>query len=250
MTEQKQKVALVTGGLGGIGTAICRHLQRAGMVVATTYIHNGTRLAQWQQRQKDDGYEKVTAYLCNISKWDDCTALKEKIEQDFGGVDVLVNNAGITRDGVFVKMSPAMWDEVIVTNLSGVFYVSKQFVGGMAERGFGRVINISSVNAQKGQFGQVNYSAAKAGLHGFTKALAQEVIKKGVTVNTLSPGYIATDMVNNIAEEVRDKIRAQIPLGRFGTPDEIARIVAFLAADDAGFITGANISANGGQHMF
>ena len=250
MTEKKQKVALVTGGLGGIGTAICRHLQRSGFTVAATYVHNGERLIKWQQRQKDDGYEEVAAYLCNISNWDDCVALKERLEKDLGGVDVLVNNAGITRDGRFVKMTPQMWDEVITTNLSSVFYVSRQFVGDMVARGFGRVINISSVNAQKGQFGQVNYSAAKAGMHGLTKALAQEVVKKGVTVNTISPGYIATDMVNNIAEEVRDKIRAQIPLGRFGTPDEIARVVGFLAADDAGFITGANIAANGGQHMF
>ena len=147
-------------------------------------------------------------------------------------------------------MTPQMWDEVINTNLSGVFYVSKQFVDGMAERGFGRVINISSINAQKGQFGQVNYSAAKAGMHGFTKALAQEVVKKGVTVNTVSPGYIATEMVKKIAPEVLDKIRAQIPVGRFGEPEEIAGVVSFLAADSAGFITGANISANGGQHMF
>ena len=245
-----QKTALITGGLGGIGTAICQGMQRAGYRVATTYIHNGERLERWQQRQKEEGYDKFHPYLCNVSNWDDCVALKDKIKNDLGDVDVLVNNAGITRDGLCRKMTPEMWDEVITTNLSSVFYMSRQFVEDMSTRGFGRIINISSVNAQKGQFGQVNYSAAKAGIHGFTKALAQEVVTKGVTVNTVSPGYIGTDMVMAVAEEVREKIRAQIPVGRFGTPEEIAHIVAFLAAEESGFITGSNISANGGQHMF
>lgn len=245
-----QRTALVTGGLGGIGTAICRHLKDAGCEVATTYVHNGQRLENWMAAQKADGYDGFRAYLCDVSKWEECVALREEVESDFGGVDIVVNNAGITRDATFRKMTPEMWDAVITTNLSSVFYVSRQFVEGMTERGFGRVINISSVNAQKGQFGQVNYSAAKAGMHGFAKALAQEVVRKGVTVNTISPGYIGTEMVMSVAEEVREKIRAQIPVGRFGTPDEIARIVAFLASEDAGFITGANISANGGQHMF
>lgn len=244
------RTALVTGGLGGIGTAICRRLRREGYAVATTFVHNGPRLEKWLADRKAEGCEGFSAYSCDISRWDECVSLGEKVERDLGGVDILVNNAGITRDGLFRKMTPQMWDEVIAANLSGVFYVSRQFVEGMTKRGFGRVINISSVNAQKGQFGQVNYSAAKAGMHGFAKALAQEVVKKGVTVNTISPGYIGTEMVMAVAEEVREKIRAQIPLGRFGEPDEVARIVSFLASEDAGFITGANIAANGGQHMF
>ena len=244
------KTALVTGGLGGIGTAICCRLREAGYTVATTYVHNGERLEKWLAKQKEAGYEGFRPYLCDIGKWENCVKLREKIEKDLGGVDILVNNAGITRDAVFRKMTPEMWDEVITTNLSGAFYITRQFAEGMTTRGFGRIINISSVNGQKGQFGQVNYSAAKAGLHGMTKALAQETVKKGVTVNTISPGYIGTEMVMAVAEEVREKIIAQIPAGRFGTPDEIARIVVFLAAEEAGFITGANISANGGQHMF
>ena len=245
-----KRIALVTGGLGGIGTTICRRLQKDGCEVATTYVHNGERLASWRERQKSDGYGDFHAFACDVSRWEECAALKDKVEAELGGVDVLVNNAGVTRDGLFRKMTPQMWDEVIATNLSSVFYVSRQFVGGMAERGFGRVINISSINAQKGQFGQVNYAAAKAGMHGFAKSLAQEVVRKGVTVNTISPGYVATKMVMDIAEDVREKIRAQIPAGRFGKPEEIAAVAAFLASDEAAFITGANIAANGGQHMF
>ena len=248
MTTQKR--ALVTGGLGGIGTAICRQLQTAGYRVAATYTHNGERLEDWRAAQKADGYGDFGAYYCDVSQWEDCVKLKEAIDADWGGIDILINNAGITRDATFRKMTPTMWDEVIRVNLSGVFYVSRQFVEDMTGRGFGRVINISSINAQKGQFGQVNYSAAKAGMHGFTKALAQEVVRKGVTVNTISPGYIATDMINKMDESVREKIRQQIPLGRFGTPQEIAQLVCFLAGEDAGFITGANFAANGGQHMF
>ena len=245
-----KRTALVTGGLGGIGTAICRRLHREGYAVATTYVHNGARLDKWLGARKAEGCEGFRAYSCDVSRWDECVALGEKITRDMGGADILVNNAGITRDSLFRKMTPQMWDEVVAANLSGVFYVSRQFVEGMTKRGFGRVINISSVNGQKGQFGQVNYSAAKAGMHGFTKALAQEVVKKGVTVNTISPGYIGTEMVLAIPEETREKICAQIPVGRFGDPDEIARLVAFLAAEESGFITGANFAANGGQHMF
>ena len=244
-------IALVTGGLGGIGTSICRRLISNGYTVATTYTHNSKRLEDWLNDQKKAGYDGFHPYRCDITKWDDCVETKQKMEADgIGEVSILVNNAGITRDARFSKMTQQMWDDVINTNLSGMFYISKQFVDGMSERGFGRVVNISSINAQKGQFGQTNYSAAKAGMHGFTKALAQEVVKKGVTVNTISPGYIATEMVKKIDPEVQDKIRAQIPVGRFGTPEEIANIVSFLSAESAGFITGANISANGGQHMF
>lgn len=245
-----KKTVLVTGGLGGIGTAVCRRMHAAGYTVAATYVHNGERLEQWLGEQKQAGFEGFRPYLCDISKWENCVKLRENIEADLGGVDILVNNAGITRDAVFRKMTPEMWDDVIATNLSGAFYITRQFAEGMTARGFGRIINISSVNGQKGQFGQTNYSAAKAGLHGFTKALAQETAKKGVTVNTVSPGYIGTKMVMAVAEEVRAKIVAQIPAGRLGTPDEIARVVEFLAADESAFITGADISANGGQHMF
>ncbi|MGI9296938.1 MAG: acetoacetyl-CoA reductase [Gammaproteobacteria bacterium] len=245
-----KRTALVTGGLGGIGTAICRRLHREGYAVATTYVHNGARLDKWLAARRAEGCDGFHPYSCDVSRWDECVALGEKVERDLGGADILVNNAGITRDATFRKMTPQMWDEVIATNLNSVFYVGRQFVEGMMKRGFGRIINISSVNAQKGQFGQANYSAAKAGMHGLTKALAQEVVRKGVTVNTISPGYIGTDMVMAVAEEVREKIRAQIPAGRFGEPDEIARIVAFLASEKSGFITGANIAANGGQHMF
>ena len=242
-----KKIALVTGGMGGIGTAICRRLHDNGYTVATTSNSNKEKADAWL---KEEGTRKFHTYTCDVSDWNSCVAMKEKITADLGEVDILVNNAGITRDATFKKMTPDMWLDVISTNLNSVFYVCKQFVEGMMERQFGRVINISSVNGQKGQFGQTNYSAAKAGIHGFTKALAQETVRKGVTVNTISPGYIGTKMVLAMDEKVQDQIRGMIPLGRFGEPEEMARIVSFLAADDAGFITGANISANGGQHMF
>ena len=239
------KVALVTGGTGGIGNAICRKLAQDGFKVVTTYFEPEEKAKEWQAKQD---YE-VAIYPCDVSNYDECVKLKEAVEKDFGQVDVLVNCAGITRDAVFKKMTPAQWAAVIKTNLDSLFNMTHQFLNQMAERGYGRVINISSVNGQKGQFGQANYSAAKAGVHGFTMAIAQEVARKGVTVNTLSPGYIGTDMVMAIAEEVRNKIIAQIPVGRLGKPEEMAAIVAFLASDDAAFITGANIAANGGQFM-
>ena len=239
------KVALVTGGTGGIGNAICRKLAQDGYKVVTTYFEPEEKAKEWQTKQD---YE-VAIYPCDVSKYDECVKLKEAIEKDHGQVDVLVNCAGITRDAVFKKMTLDQWSAVMKTNLDSLFNVTHQFLSSMADRGYGRVINISSVNGQKGQFGQANYSAAKAGVHGFTMAIAQEVARKGVTVNTLSPGYIGTDMVMAIAEEVRNKIIAQIPVGRLGKPEEMAAIVAFLASDDAAFITGANISANGGQFI-
>jgi acetoacetyl-CoA reductase len=245
MSEQK-RTALVTGGMGGIGTAICRQLHDDGFAVVVT--HTGNDKNDWLAAEKP---REFFAYPCDVTSWESCEALQAAVLRDFpAGVDVLVNNAGITRDATFRKMTPAAWNEVIAANLTSVFNVSKQFVDGMTQRGYGRVICISSVNGQKGQFGQTNYAAAKAGMHGFVKSLAQETVKKGVTVNTVSPGYIGTRMVLAMPEETQDKIRANIPLGRFGTPEEIARLVAFLAAEDAGFITGANFSANGGQHMF
>ena len=249
-SAKEQRVALVTGGMGGIGTAICRAFHAAGCRVATTYIHDSGRETRWLETQAKAGFGGMAAFYCDISQWADCEKLRGEVLGKMGRVDILVNNAGVTRDSVFMRMTPEQWNEVIGANLTGVFNVTRQFLDGMVERKWGRVVNISSINAQKGQFGQVNYSAAKAGMHGLTKALAQEVVRKGVTVNTVSPGYIGTDMVMKIKEEVREKIREQIPVQRFGTPEEIARLVAFLAAEESGFITGANFSANGGQHMY
>ncbi|WP_148716063.1 beta-ketoacyl-ACP reductase [Chitinolyticbacter meiyuanensis] len=241
------KIALVTGGMGGIGTAICKQLADAGYKVATTYSRPGKE-TQWLADAKEAGYA-FHAYECDVTDFEACVALKQKLEAELGPVDVLVNNAGITRDATFKKLDKTNWDAVISTNLDSLFNISKQFVDGMAERGWGRVINISSINGQKGQFGQTNYSAAKAGMHGFTMALAQEVAKKGVTVNTISPGYIATEMVMAVPEDVRAKIVSGIPVGRLGKPEEIAGLVSYLASDLAGFLTGANLAINGGQHM-
>ncbi|UXY14285.1 acetoacetyl-CoA reductase [Chitiniphilus purpureus] len=240
------KSALVTGGMGGIGTAICKQLADAGFKVVTTYSRPGKE-AGWLAEAKEAGYTFL-AYECDVTDFDACVALRARIAAEVGDIDVLVNNAGITRDATFRKLGKPDWDAVIRTNLDSVFNVSKQFVDGMVERGWGRVINISSINGQKGQFGQTNYSAAKAGMHGFTMALAQEVARKGVTVNTISPGYIATDMVMAVPEDVRAKIVSHIPVGRLGRPEEIASLVVYLASDLAGFITGANLAINGGQH--
>ncbi len=247
MSGMNGKVALVTGGTGGIGSAICARLAQAGCKVISTCIDE-TLAAEWQRSMAAAGHD-VALVRCDVSSFDDCKAMGERINGEFGGVDILVNNAGITRDGTFRKMTPEQWTRVIDVNLISVFNVTRQFIDGMMNKGWGRVINISSINGQKGQFGQTNYAAAKAGMHGFTMSLAQETARKGVTVNSISPGYIGTDMVMAIAEEVRNQIIAQIPVGRLGRPEEIAALVAFLAGDDAAFITGANIAANGGQHM-
>ncbi len=240
-----KKVALVTGGTGGIGTAICQQLLNDGYAVATTFYRQQL-IDQWLADEKLD----VFASRCDITNWESCQAMAKEVTDKLGPVDVLVNNAGITSDATFRKMTPDIWNNVINTNLNSVFYVTKQFFDSMLERQYGRIINISSVNGQKGQFGQTNYSAAKAGIHGFSKALAQEAIRKGVTVNTVSPGYVATKMVKQIPQEVQDKITSTIPAGRFAEPLEIARIVGFLADENAGYITGANFSANGGLHMY
>jgi len=238
------KIALVTGGTGGIGTAICQRLAAEGAKIVTTYM-NEEKAKAWQSAQTFD----ASIFACDVSDYESCVVLKETVESEVGPVDIIVNNAGITRDASFKKMTAEKWSQVIATNLDSVFNITHQFVNDMAGRGSGRVVNISSINGQKGQFGQTNYSAAKAGLHGFTMALAQEVARKGVTVNTISPGYIATEMVMAIPEDVREQITAQIPVGRLGKPEEIAALVAFLCSDDAAFITGANLAANGGQHM-
>jgi acetoacetyl-CoA reductase len=250
MADNKKRVALVTGGMGGLGEAICVKLAGLGYEVVTTHSPGNTKAQEWLTSMKKQGFA-FHAYPCDVVDWDSCLACVAQVTKDVGAVDVLVNNAGITRDTTFKKMDKASWDIVIRTNLDSCFNMTKQVCDGMVERGWGRVINISSVNGQKGAFGQVNYSAAKAGMHGFTKALALEVAKKGVTINTISPGYIGTKMVMAIPQEVLDsKIIPQIPMGRLGKPDEVAGLVAYLASDEAAFVTGANIAINGGQHMF
>ena len=242
------KVALITGGTGGIGTAICRKLALAGAKVVSTYVGDESEAREWQSKMAAEGVEAMIV-PCDVSSFADCKAMGERLNAELGGVDILINNAGITKDGTFRKMSAEQWNAVLSVNLDSVFNVTKQFIDGMMSKGWGRVINISSINGQKGQFGQTNYSAAKAGMHGFTMSLAQETAKKGVTVNSISPGYIGTEMVMAVPEDVRNQIIAQIPVGRLGKPEEIAALVAFIASDDAAFITGANIAANGGQHM-
>ena len=242
-----QKLAYVTGGMGGIGTTMCQRLHRDGFLVVAG-CGPSRDFRKWLEEQKALGYE-FHASVGNVGDWDSTVTAFQKVKTEFGSVDVLVNNAGITRDGLFRKMTRADWDAVIETNLTSLFNVTKQVIDDMVERGWGRIINISSVNGEKGQFGQTNYSAAKAGMHGFTMALAQEVAAKGVTVNTVSPGYIATDMVKAIRQEVLDKIVAGIPVKRLGTPDDIASIVSWVASDESGFATGADFSVNGGLHM-
>lgn len=244
------RVALVTGGMGGLGEAVCIKLAAQGFKVVATHSAGNTKVREWLETMDNLGYG-FKAYPCDVTDFDSCQACIEQIAADIGPVDVLVNNAGITRDMTFKKMTKADWDAVIHTNLDSVFNMTKQVMDGMMERRWGRVINVSSVNGQKGAFGQTNYSAAKAGMHGFTKALALEVAKYGVTVNTISPGYIGTKMVTAIPQEILDsKILPQIPVNRLGKPEEIAGLVAYLASDEAAFVTGANISINGGQHMY
>ena len=243
-----QKVAYVTGGMGGIGTAICQRLAKDGFKVIAGCGPNSPRKTKWLEQQKALGFD-FAASEGNVADWDSTVAAFAKVKAEFGKVDVLVNNAGITRDTVFRKMTPEDWRAVIDTNLNSLFNVTKQVIDGMVDAGWGRVVNISSVNGQKGQFGQSNYATAKAGIHGFTMSLAQETAAKGVTVNTVSPGYIATDMVTAIREDVLEKIIATIPVKRLGTPDEIASIVSWLASDLGGFSTGADFSLNGGLHM-
>jgi len=250
MSTGNGRVALVTGGTGGIGSEICKTLAREGYRVIAGYYSGGhhEKAQQWQIEANKEGLDIALAFG-NISDWESSEACVEGIRKEFGGIDVLVNNGGITRDTTIKKMSPQQWHDVISTNLTSVFNMTRLVINDMLDNKWGRIINISSVNAEKGQFGQANYSAAKAGMHGFTKAVAQEVASKGVTVNTVSPGYIATSMIMDVPEEIRENIKKGIPVGRFGTPEDIARVVSFLASDESSFITGSNISANGGQHM-
>ncbi|MDR8398370.1 acetoacetyl-CoA reductase [Paraburkholderia sp. USG1] len=247
---QNERTALVTGGLGGLGAAISRSLADAGHTVLVTHSVGNDRIGSWMQQQADAGYT-FHAYAVDVSEYDSCQQLAKSIHAEGRHVDILVNNAGVVRDGTFRKLTRTSWDTVLRTNLDSVFNVTKPFVDGMLERGWGRIINISSINGSKGQFGQSNYAAAKAGMHGFTKSLALEVARKGVTVNTVSPGYLDTKMLDAVPKEVLEsQIIAQIPVGRLGQPEEIAALIAFIASDAAGFMTGSNISMNGGQHMY
>ncbi|MDQ6627824.1 MAG: acetoacetyl-CoA reductase [Pseudomonadota bacterium] len=243
----QKKVAYVTGGMGGIGTMLCQRLHRDGFTVIAGCGPSRDH-AKWLTEQAAQGFS-FHASVGNVGDWASTVDAFSAVKASHGVIDVLVNNAGITRDGLFRKMTRADWDAVIETNLTSLFNVTKQVIDDMVEQGWGRIINISSVNGEKGQFGQTNYSAAKAGMHGFTMALAQEVASKGVTVNTVSPGYIATDMVKQIRREVLDKIVAGIPVRRLGTPQDIASMVAWVASEESGFATGADFSINGGLHM-
>lgn len=243
------RVAVVTGGMGGLGEAICMKLSKMGYQVVATYSPGNTKHATWLAEMKQQGHD-FRAVPVDVADYESSKKAIAQITKDLGPVDVLVNNAGITRDTTFRKMEKEGWDAVMKTNLDSVFNMTKPVIDGMAERGWGRVINVSSVNGQKGAFGQTNYSAAKAGMHGFTKAAALEYARKGVTVNTISPGYIGTKMVMAIPKEVLDsKIIPQIPIGRLGKPEEVAGLVAYLCSEEAAFVTGANIAINGGQHM-
>ena len=246
-TTLEGRVALVTGGTGAIGTAICKRLAGSAARVVATY-RDQTKADRWLAERRAEGLT-VGVVEVDVSSFESCQAMVSEVEKTVGPIDILVNNAGVTRDTTFRKMSKDQWDCVLTSNLDSLFNVTRNVIGGMLERGYGRVINISSINGEKGQFGQVNYSAAKAGIHGFTMALAQEVARKGVTVNTVSPGYIATEMAMAVPEEIRNKITAEIPIGRMGTPEEVAYVVDFLAAKEAALFTGANLSCNGGHHM-
>ncbi|KVW37494.1 acetoacetyl-CoA reductase [Burkholderia ubonensis] len=244
-----ERVAFVTGGMGGLGAAISRRMHAAGMTVAVSHSEHNDHVATWLTRERDAG-RIFHAFEVDVADFDSCQRCGKRVIDQLGRVDVLVNNAGITRDATFAKMTKSEWDAVLRTDLDGLFNMTKPFVGGMIERGFGRIVNVGSVNGSRGAYGQTNYAAAKAGVHGFTKALALELAKHGVTVNTVSPGYLATPMVESVPKEVLDaKILPQIPVGRLGQPDEIAALVAFLCSDEGAFATGADFAVNGGMHM-
>jgi len=245
-----KRVALVTGGMGGLGTAIGRRLYDAGFQVAVTFSPDNTAPEAWLAAQRDEGY-RFSAYKVDVTDYGDCEWMTQKLLAEQGRLDVLVNNAGITRDRTLRKMEAADWHAVLRADLDSVFNMSKQAIEPMMAQHWGRIVNVSSVNGQQGAFGQVNYAAAKAGMHGFTKSLALEMARHGVTVNTVSPGYLRTRMVEAMpAQVLKDKILPQIPVGRLGEPDEVAALIAFLVSPEAGFMTGANIAINGGQHMY
>lgn len=243
------KVALVTGGMGGLGSALCRRLERDGFCVAVTHSPSNQTPEAWLARQRDEGFH-FKAYKADVADDADCEWMMQRLLADLGRLDVLVNNAGITRDRSLLKMSRDDWQAVLRTNLDSIFNITRQAIEPMMAQRGGRIINISSVNGQRGAFGQCNYAAAKAGMHGFTKALAMEMARHNITVNTVSPGYLRTKMTEQVpADIMRDKILPQIPVGRLGEPEEVAALVAWLASPEAGFVTGANIAINGGQHM-
>lgn len=248
MDSNNKKVALVTGATGGLGTAMCQKLYKDNYRVVGNY-RNLEKANIWQEEMKSQGFE-IDLFACDVSDYESVGKMIAEIREKVGDIEVLVNNAGVTRDRPFHKMTIEDWNEVIGSNLTSVFNCTRHVIESMREKGFGRIINISSVNGQRGQFGQANYSAAKAGMHGFTKTLAMEVAQKGITVNTISPGYIATEMVMAVREDVRNQIIAQIPVGRLGGTHEIAFLVSFLASEEASFITGANYAINGGQHVY
>jgi len=248
MDKSNKRIVLVTGATGGLGTAMCKELYKDGYHVVGNY-HTKEKADKWMQSMKAEGFD-IQLFYGDVSDFDSAADMIKKIETEIGPIDTLVNNAGITRDGRLINMKKEDWAAVINTNLNSVFNCSRNVLEGMIERKFGRIINISSVNGQRGQFGQTNYSAAKAGMHGFTKSLAMEVAKYGITVNTISPGYIGTDMVMAVPEKVLAQIVAQVPMGRLGGTHEVAHLVSFLASEATSFITGANYSINGGQHVY
>jgi acetoacetyl-CoA reductase len=244
-----QRVALITGGMGGLGETISTKMVAAGYRVTVTYSPSNKTATKWLADMKEKGLE-FKAYACDVTDFESSKSCVTKVAAEVGPVDILVNNAGITKDMTFRKMGKSEWDSVMRTNLDSVFNMTKQVYDGMMDRGWGRIINVSSVNGSKGAFGQTNYAAAKAGMHGFTKSLALESARKGVTVNTISPGYIGTKMVTAIPKEVLDsKILPQIPVSRLGKPEEVAGLIIYLCSEEAAFVTGANIAINGGQHM-
>lgn len=245
----KNRIALITGGVGDIGTATCREFSRLGAkVIAADHLPN-ERAAAWCQQQQQEGFE-IDYVFMDINSFDNCATVAEDVLKRYGAVDILVNGAGTINDAMLRKMTKQQWDDVVHTDLDSMFHVTRQFINSMIERQYGRIINISSVNGEKGQFGQTNYSSAKSGVYGFTKSLALEVAKYGITVNALSPGYVDSKMVHTISQPVLDKIVAEIPVGRLAKPEEMAWSIAFLASERSGFITGSNLAVNGGIHMY
>lgn len=246
---RKDRVAFVSGGMGGLGAAISRRLYDAGLTVVLSHSERNDHVATWLHHEREAG-RTFHAFEVDVSSYDSCIACARKVVAQFDGVDVLINNAGIARDASFLKLTKPDWDTVLRTDLDSLFNLTKPFLPGMVEQGFGRVVNIGSVNGSRGAFGQTNYAAAKAGIHGFTMALALEVAKRGVTVNTVSPGYLATTMVEAVPQDIMNtRILPQIPVGRLGRPEEVASLIAYLCSDDGAFVTGANFPVNGGMHM-